>query len=247
MLFGAHAKSLEDPQVLREMGFDFGEVVLSGSQKRAMWQESGITSPLSDSFFLVAHGPVEGDPNDLKNIWERYFPSLQETVDLSAQMGIRYLTMHLYSDARFVRRDVLEEKRRLLKGMVSYAAARHVQVGLENLSESAADLCLIVEEVPDLAITLDVGHAELISPRNRSFEIIEKLGSLIGHVHLHDNRGGSTHTDDLHLPVGDGNVDFRGILRALQTAGYDGTMTFEVPRPVLQRSRETVRAILDSL
>ncbi|MEW6348960.1 MAG: sugar phosphate isomerase/epimerase family protein [Thermodesulfobacteriota bacterium] len=246
MLFGAHVKSVEDPDVLREMGFDFGELVLSGSEKRALWQESGILSPLSDSFFLVAHGPVEGDPNDLKNIWERYFPSLQETVNLSARMGISYLTIHLYSDARFVKREVLEEKRRLLNGLVSYAAARNVRVGLENLSESAADLCLIADGVPDLAITLDVGHAQLLSEKNRSFEIIESLGPLIEHVHLHDNRGGSGHTDDLHLPIGEGNVDFPRVLGALTATGYDGTMTLEVPRPVLARSREIIRAILDA-
>ncbi len=247
MLFGAHVKALEDLQVLLEMGFDFGELVLSSPERRALWGKSGITSPLFDSFFLVAHGPAEGNPNDLDNIWNKYFPALQDTVDVVAKMGIGFLTVHLYSDSRFVKQEVLDEKQRLLTEIVSYAAARNVQIGLENLSERAADLVPVMAAVPNLAVTLDVGHAELISERNRSFEIVEALGSLIRHVHLHDNLGGSTHKDDLHLPVGAGCVDFRGILGALRHAGYAGTMTLEVPQASLQSSRNTVLAVLKAL
>jgi hypothetical protein len=50
---------------------------------------------------------------------------------------------------------------------------------------------------------------------------------------LHDNRGGQSQADDLHLPIGVGTVDFAAILASLVRAGYDGTMTLEV-EPELQ-------------
>jgi len=49
-------------------------------------------------------------------------------------------------------------------------------------------------------------------------------------VHLHDNRGGN---QDLHLPLGAGNIDVAGAIRALKSCGYDGTITLEVFTPDL--------------
>ncbi len=99
---------------------------------------------------------------------------------------------------------------------------------LENLSETAEDFEPVIDQVPDLGLTLDVGHANLGGSENKSIAIIEKFGRLIRHVHLHDNRGGQSKDDDLHLPIGTGTVDFPGIMAALLRAGYDGTMTLEV-------------------
>jgi sugar phosphate isomerase/epimerase len=99
---------------------------------------------------------------------------------------------------------------------------------MENLSETAEDFEPVIDQVPDLGLTLDVGHANLGGSENKSIAIIEKFGRLIRHVHLHDNRGGQSKDDDLHLPIGTGTVDFPGIMAALLRAGYDGTMTLEV-------------------
>jgi len=46
---------------------------------------------------------------------------------------------------------------------------------------------------------------------NESISIIEKFGKLIRHVHLHDNFGGQSQADGLHLPIGDGTVDFSAL------------------------------------
>jgi sugar phosphate isomerase/epimerase len=70
---------------------------------------------------------------------------------------------------------------------------------------------------------------------NKSISIIGKFGKLIRHIHLHDNSGGQSQADDLHLPIGDGTVDFRAIMTSLMSAGYDGTLTLEV-KPELQEA-----------
>jgi sugar phosphate isomerase/epimerase len=51
---------------------------------------------------------------------------------------------------------------------------------------------------------------------------IEKLGSRIRHVHLAD---GDRRTYALHLPLGDGELDLKGIVQALREIRYRGTIT----------------------
>jgi len=62
-------------------------------------------------------------------------------------------------------------------------------------------------------MTLDLGHGELLCEENRSLGFIEKFPERIKHVHLHDNRGGNSPTDDLHLPPGEGWLTSWGCLK----------------------------------
>lgn len=50
--------------------------------------------------------------------------------------------------------------------------------------------------------------------------------------------------DDLHLPLGDGIIDFQGIFERLVEKGYDGTVTLELEKEVLESSRKRIRQIV---
>ncbi len=76
---------------------------------------------------------------------------------------------------------------------------------------------------------------------------IEKLRKSIRHVHLHDNFGGDSPKDDLHLPPGSGNVDFDSILKALVTEGYDGTMTLEVKPEFQETTKGNIQKMLSHI
>ncbi len=119
-----------------------------------------------------------------------------------------------------------------------------VAINMENLSETAEDLEPVINEVPSLGLTLDVGHANLGGSENKSIAIIEKFGKLIRHVHLHDNRGGQSKDDDLHLPIGAGTVDFRAIIQSLVGMGYQGTMTLEVKPEDQEASLNYIQRLL---
>jgi sugar phosphate isomerase/epimerase len=228
MFFGAPARSLDDIARLRRTGFDFGEIAIANAGARRMWWESGVINGGLGKFFLMAHGPLEGDPNDANSLWNRYIPNLMATVDTLNRMSIRSLNIHLLVDRRIVSSLVLTEKIRALKEIVEYGRRNYVAINIENLSETVDDIEPAMNEVPNLGLTLDVGHANLGGLGNKSIAIIEKFGKLIRHVHLHDNRGGQSQDDDLHLPIGDGTVDFRAIMTSLMNAGYEGTLTLEV-------------------
>jgi len=244
MFFGAPVRSLDDITRLRRTGFDFGEIAIANAGARRMWWESGIINGGLGKFFLMAHGPLEGNPNDAGVLWNRYIPNLMATVDTLNRMSIRSLNIHLLVDRKRVSPLVLAEKINALKNIVEYGRKNSVAINLENLSETAEDFEPVIDQVPDLGLTLDVGHANLGGSENKSIPIIEKFGKLIRHVHLHDNRGGQSKDDDLHLPIGDGSVDFRAIIQSLMGMGYQGTMTLEVKPEFQGTSLSFVQSLL---
>lgn len=245
MLYGGHVKSVDDIGYLKDLKFDLGEVIFRNAESRAYWLDSGMSNAFDSNFFLIAHGPREGPPNDVDHLWQKYCPALQETVDVAHRLRIDFLTIHLWLDPRFVGPEAREEKRSFLRDICAYGRENGVLISLENLSETATDLGPVFEAVPDLGLTLDVGHGQLLTATNTSFDIIKNLSASIRHIHLHDNRGGRGVKDDLHLPIGDGIVDFHGIIHALAQMGYDGTMTLELEREDLLSSREKISQIVD--
>lgn len=73
------------------------------------------------------------------------------------------------------------------------------------------------EEIPTIYFCLDVGHA--------------KFGKLLKHIHIHDNIGGDSEKQDLHLPIGDGKINFKPIFEKLKETKYSGNITLEVYNP----------------
>jgi sugar phosphate isomerase/epimerase len=247
MLYGGHVKSVDDIGYLQDLKFDLGEVILRNAESRAFWLHSGVKNGLDSGFFLIAHGPREGPPNDIDHLWKNYYPALKETIDVAHNLGIEFLTIHLWMDPRFVGADAREEKKVFLRDICVYGRQNRVVISVENLSETATDLGPVLEAVPELGLTLDVGHGQLLTDTNTSFEIIENLSASIKHIHVHDNRGGRGVKDDLHLPIGDGIIDFQGIFEALMRKGYDGTMTLELELEDLESSRQRIRQIVHDL
>jgi hypothetical protein len=64
MFFGAPVRSLDDITRLRWTGFDFGEIAIANAGARRMWWESGVINGGLGKFFLMAHWPLQSNPND---------------------------------------------------------------------------------------------------------------------------------------------------------------------------------------
>ena len=82
--------------------------------------------------------------------------------------------------------------------------------------------------LPLLYLTLDIEHAQLFTDKNLSYEFLDEYPERIRHVHLHDNRGGESYLDDIHLPPGRGIIDLNGIFKCLGRIGYNRTVTLEL-------------------
>jgi sugar phosphate isomerase/epimerase len=192
----------------------------------------------------LCHGPREGDPNDIRSLETRYLPKLKKVLSLMPKLDMRCLTIHLWMDPRFVTEDAILYKAGFLKRVVKRAGDNGITLCIENLSETADHLCGAFAAVPHLHMTLDLGHAQLLTHRNTSHGLINRFSDRIGHVHIHDNRGGNSPDDDLHLPLGEGVVDFEAIFRRLNRAGYDKTMTLELTVPEIKANLPHVKRLL---
>jgi len=246
MHFGARAHSLRDVVFLAEADFDFAEID---------WKEPDVArtaiaelSQLREKYGIayLAHGPNEGNPFDLSEIVELLEPRVRELLRLAPELGITLYTQHLWLDPRFVSREVIAGKLDLLDRWLEVATRVGVTLCIENLSEWDEHFRAAFDRLPELCMTLDVGHAEILSQTNASFGLIATWSDRIRHVHLHDNRGGSRVQDDLHLPVGDGSIDIAEILRALCSKGYEGGLSFEFGLDHVTSCREVVRTMLNS-
>ena len=96
MFLGGHVRASDDLVFLREAGFDFGEVVLRDKKAREYWRNIDTEPFRGSKFWLIAHGPQEGDPNSLVNLLKNYGPSLKETIDSACRLGTSFLTVHLW-------------------------------------------------------------------------------------------------------------------------------------------------------
>jgi sugar phosphate isomerase/epimerase len=106
--------------------------------------------------------------------------------------------------------------------MARLAAGRGQRLVIENrvgdwvnTSDGALKLLEDAGE-PNGGLLLDVAH---MHATKEFFQlVVPKLGGRLMYVHLADNDGSFSH----HLPAGQGNIDFRGLLRTLMENGYSG-------------------------
>ena len=78
---------------------------------------------------------------------------------------------------------------------------------------------------PAFGLTLDVGHVPC-TERISAPDAIRRYDTALRTVHLDDTRGG-VHE---HLQIGDGQLDWPAVLRALRDAGFTGIASVELSR-----------------
>ena len=234
--FGGRAYKIEDVEKIGSLGLDFAEINFSAggdlNYEPMNWLEEAKKWDLA---YLV-HAPEEGDPWDLERLKGSFFEEILRLLEACRELFSPLLTVHFWMDRRFMPEKVFEQKQEILRTMAQEASQMGVHLCLETLSERPEDLFPMLARCPELDITLDIGHMQLLSEGNRSVEILKLWPERIRHVHAHDNRGGNRVEDDLHLPIGEGVIDFPSIFRALIKAGYTKTVTVEVPHDHLEAS-----------
>ena len=180
----------------------------------------------------------------MRSLEEVYLPKILEILPLMTALDMSLLTLHLWFDARFVKEEVITFKVGLLRHFIQKAADYGITVCLENLSETASHMVVPFTEHPLLNLTLDLGHAQLLTEMNTSYGFIERYPERIKHVHLHDNRGGDSYQDDLHLLPGEGIVDFQKVFERLRAMDYDRTITMELTPSEIAKCLNHVKELL---
>lgn len=222
--FGGQAASLEGITFLAAHGFDFADLNLNEMDKIKKEEGKIIKAARRGGLFFVAHAP------DLRVDNEEGFARIREAIQYSEAFKPRTITIHPILAPSANTPDKLEAKVRAIITLAELAAVFGSKLACENTSEIPDDMKAALDAHPSLMLTLDVGHSELLSEKNKSLDFIGAWPDRIGHVHVHDNVGGNTHHDDLHLPLGEGRIDFAPIMTALKKLPQEVTITFEMPR-----------------
>jgi sugar phosphate isomerase/epimerase len=245
MLIGGRAHSLTEVSSVGAAQLDFAEVNLLNHHHALQEIPALIELKKKFGFFLLVHGPEEGNPFDCNELRSTLLPQIKVLVNFASALDAKLITIHFWLDQRFIEQPILKEKLTILATMVTMAQEKGMKLCLENLSEGPQDFEQAFRLFPELGLTLDIGHGELLSLRNKAYSFIETCPERISHVHIHDNHGGNTPEDDLHLPLGEGSIVFEPIIAALRKTGYNKTLTLEVAPDVLKQGKAKIVALLN--
>lgn len=233
---------------MAELGLEFIDLTLeppaasawlADLQKiRAALDRHGMDVVGHTAYYLPLASPFEG-------LRQAAVEELRHCLMAFSAVGARWMNIHPDRHAPFHPRSFYIEKNiASMRELLPDCERLGVGLMIENLPgdfNNAHQLGELLSAIPELGLHLDIGHANLMVDRNTTPEILQRWGSRLRHVHLHDNKGGHA---DLHMPLGSGTVDYTGAVEELQKIGYDGTITLEVFTPdrhFFEYSRDRLR------
>ncbi len=239
---------VEEIAWMADTGFDFIDLTLE-PPAAASWRvdPDAIRNALErHKLGVVGHTPFYLPMGSaIEELRQAAVAEFRRCLRMFHQVGARCMNLHpdryapMHDRQFFIRRD-LESIRELLPEARDYG----ITLMIENLPgdfNTPEQLGELLDPVPELGLHLDIGHANLMVPGNQTELILDRYGTRLRHVHLHDNVGGA---NDLHLPLGAGTIDIQRMIDALKRCGYDGTVTLEVFTPdrhYLTYSRDVLR------
>lgn len=177
--------------------------------------------------------------------------ALLRTIDATKMLGAEICAVHPRSVIRAgqPRETAVDRERSLKENVIAFTPLAQrceqldVLLGIENLmkyphdypyfySWLAEDHCALIDALQSkwVAAIWDFGHANLID--DKQADSIRTLGNRIRGTHVHNNGG----KEDDHFPpflpprdayYVDHTVDWRGVMAALSSTGYDGYLTLE--------------------
>jgi len=181
---------------------------------------------------LAIHGPFAGIDVSYKDhlLREAVRKRMDMTYEMVQELKPDTLVLHTGCSEEMVKLNLadswLEKAEEFWRNEIKRYEACKTRIVLENIIEQQPDAMIELAdriESDFFGLCLDTGHAHVCSSFPPALWV-QKMGSRLKHVHLHDNRG----TKDDHLPVGHGTIHFDSFFDALHTWAPDATVSLEV-------------------
>ena len=166
----------------------------------------------------------------IKRLREASMQELVEHLELFNKLGVRLVNIHSHwYQPNSQRQEIIDRIIKSLVELVAVAKKYDIKLMLENqpngFLNTPESLLQIFDKVKNLFFHLDVGHAQVAGrDNNLTKEFLAYFKSKLAHVHFSDNKG----SNDDHLPIGAGIIDWEDIIRQLKEIGYNKTITLEV-------------------
>lgn len=196
--------------------------------RRQTWSTSACTVgfPQEDYSTLESIRRTGGIVPD--EFWPDNRQRVLRAAAITAELGVPFLTMHAGFIESDDRASSLEFRRRLA-GLADEAASRKIALLLETGQETAECLRELLEELDHPALGVNFDPANMILyDKNNPVEAVPILGPWIKHIHIKDAvRTRQPGTWGTEVPWGDGEVGGAAFLKALQQAGFNGTLAIE--------------------
>ena len=207
--------------------FDKWEIVAEG--KHYLWdiKEKFLEITPSYNVRFSVHAPLS-DVNIASlnpEMRKESIKQISETIKIASELDIHLITMHpghLSPLAVLVPEKIREINKNSVKQISKTAKEYNVTVALENMPNQRITTSHSLKELLEIAdsnveICFDIGHA---NTNNNIHEFLDY--GKFANVHIHDNIG----KNDPHLVIGEGNIDFRNVLKKLNEK-YNGVVVLE--------------------
>jgi len=227
----------DEIRAIAEAGYDYVDLTIEGPM--ALNLDIKKVHSLLDRYglFIVGHtDPCLPYAYPIEGVRKACLNELERCAKIFSALGAKTMNIHpCYSCPPGMKEDLVELNVEALRPIVEMGDSHGLTVVFENYKEPfdcVSTYNVLMERVPDLKVHLDFGHAHM--GRDDAEAFCRHLGRHIMHVHFSDNRS----TDDHHMPLGVGSIDWKRAIQALKAIGYDGTITLEVfcddPRVLFQ-------------
>lgn len=152
-----------------------------------------------------------------------------DVAQLANQLEAAVLTVHAGPTPMFDNQD--DAHQRLAESLIHLRGETSAILCLENMArksgtlregiQSLIDLERMLEYVPDLNFTLDIGHC--LENGEDALEFLHRFSKRVCNIHLHDGRRGGPS----HLRLGDGDLNLEAFESALMHVEYSGFVALE--------------------
>ena len=215
----------------KSKGFDYLELTLE-KPNAYTFTDKLINKLRRENFILIGHTFSLLQVGSLyERVRKAAVKELKYAIDVFSYLGVRQVVIHVDSTAELINKECLiSQNLKSIQELVDYSKY-NVQILIEHFNGIFSDplnVKAITDQIPEVGVTLDVSHANLFFKNSKIEEFISTLEEKIEHVHMSDNYGGMNISDDKHLELGKGNIDWKKVIVMLRNASYDGRITLEV-------------------
>lgn len=156
----------------------------------------------------------------------------EKEIVLAKEIGAKQITIHSGHRDKSNREIMVAKNFEILienlKEIIELGRKYGIKIGLENSPKSHAictelkDLLRVVNSVEELEVVFDVGHAN--TTKLNPVDYFKKVKDFVINVHIHDNDG----TVDQHALIGEGNINFKELLKECKNSNYYGPFILEL-------------------